>query len=85
MIHKEEISVKVIGKTVEDGYFLGFKTGKKYIMAFEVIDENINGNPTMQKNIPFKQYCSFDVGEIINIIMYTKNHKTFYFTKEEAA
>ena len=81
-LESKAINMEVIGKR-ERTKGLIFKR-PEYLVALQVVDETVTASPTLQRELSFHQYSTMNVGDNVNITMYTKNGRNWYFSREEA-
>ena len=73
---KLNVNWKVVDKRIKSGFFRD-----KYIVDLKQVETNKIATMEMDQ----EQYYSFDLYDIINIIMYSKNGKTWFFKKDEVS
>ena len=73
-----EFSAKVLGKTegVEGLIF------KRSVYQVAVL---LNNEVSTTREVPFHQYCQFEVGKEYMFIMYSVDGETWYFSENEAS
>jgi len=81
-LESKAIKMEVIGKR-ERTKGLIFKR-PEYLVALQIVDEAAQTRPTMQRELPFHQYSGMNVGDKVDVTIYTPNGHTWYFSREEA-
>lgn len=81
-LEQRAIKMEVVGKR-ERTKGLIFKK-PEYLVALQIVDEAATTRPTMQRELSFHQYSVVNIGDKIDVTMYTPNGHTWYFSRDEA-
>lgn len=81
-IQSEKLEAKVIGKTQETKGLLFKKPA--YTIAIQLTDSRVIRAEILEREVSFCQYSSFNVGDLINVILYTFDRKHWYASRDEA-
>ncbi|MGD9276916.1 MAG: hypothetical protein PVJ67_07125 [Candidatus Pacearchaeota archaeon] len=81
-IDEKVVEMEVIGKR-EGTRGLIFKK-PEYVVALQLTDKSATINPTQERRVPFHQYCSVNVGDKMEVYLYSSDQEMWFFSEEEA-